>query len=127
MNRDIKFRAWNKKKNCFANFMINLYGVFFWDDHLGVWYGEKTSEFSNYEIMQYTGLDDSVGREIYEGDILFDRVENDYCYVTITDGNATMNYSTWTCDLSEKCDCCEIVGNIYENPELLEKDCDHDY
>lgn len=69
--REIKFRAWHKEeKNMYTwPFIIHHF-----DDEIRVTEldrsGYKTIPMNQIELMQYTGLKDSQGREIYEGDIL---------------------------------------------------------
>ncbi len=71
---------------------------------------------SEVEIMQYTGLHDKKGNEIYEGDIVRFLSENwqviyfeQYSGFTLQNGNDLANITTQE----------EVVGNIYQNPELL--------
>jgi uncharacterized phage protein (TIGR01671 family) len=77
-------------------------------------------------LMQYTGLRDKNGREIYEGDIL--RVDwNDARYlvhnigpVIWDDDNACWQLGEGGSPKSDSRQCMEVIGNIYENPELLQ-------
>lgn len=85
------------------------------------------------ELMQFTGLTDKNGREIYEGDILD---KTDWCNGTLkkkagsikfdhlvdSDGYNAEIYLCWTAGNSSLADVHNeaiIIGNIYENPELL--------
>lgn len=85
------------------------------------------------DIMQYTGLKDKNGKEIYEGDILNKKYHNlvvsdgigvvEMGYGDDSDGYNHGGWYGWKCgesslsDVNEKV---EVIGNIYENPELLQ-------
>lgn len=112
--REIKFRAWVLKSK--AMFDVT--------DDISYYVGDK-----GVSLMQYTGLKDKSGVEIYEGDIIAFNVgmEGD-CVEQVfwsKDGAKFMhtfsdrpNKAFWqnTNFLDELC---EVIGNIHENPELL--------
>ena len=85
-------------------------------------------------LMQFTGLLDKNGKEIYEGDILKSELgkisevqwvnEN----IGVNGGEYGIGYVGWIADFyGDKSDCglnewnIEVIGNIYENPELLKE------
>ena len=83
-----------------------------------------------YEIIQYTGLHDKNGKEIYEGDIMNwpgkrnkGISEKAYRHVVVFKNGCFGYYLglDFQNDLSELAKKYEIIGNIYENPELLAK------
>jgi uncharacterized phage protein (TIGR01671 family) len=141
MNREIKFRIWDRQQRKFhtdADWGISLRGNHIigfsshdsWNDDRG--YKINLSNQDNLIVQQYTGLKDSKGVEIYEGDI---------CNAGIVIGdvgysiggfylasNPLMEYFKGYPDnmnvLSPDWDCSwidvEIIGNIMQNPEILE-------
>ncbi|MDK4490072.1 YopX family protein [Fusobacterium necrophorum] len=82
------------------------------------------------DIMQYTGLKDKNGKEIYEGDIVkvphFLHDERIKINGVVKYVNNRAEFVIDLEDIEETFYCCnqseriEVVGNIYENPELLE-------
>lgn len=121
--REIKFRAWNKKNAIMVPVLELTLGA----DWI---VNEKFSCFDGETIlMQYTGLKDKNGKEIWEGDIVrcTDKYEKEYYYkVSWVNHMAGFFYTDDTCKEDEWMEHVglyeyeEVIGNIYENSELLE-------
>lgn len=145
INREIKFRAWHigEEKMCEVNLLRPNNGAFL----LGVMPSEdqqvgdrflviapddgRYCDLAEFQLMQFTGLLDKNGKEIYEGDLLRMRIYmandgwNRHEVEIFSQGYAfwfkTLKYPGYTDCLwfhynqSER----EIIGNIYENPELI--------
>lgn len=119
MNREIKFRAWNEEEKKIMN-PIDLSQAREHFDWLGI---------KDMPLMQYTGLKDKNGVEIYEGDITNFGVVGYYTDLNWDGGGSLhpgfffdggeMNYNDGFYNFTGTDECIEIIGNIYENPELL--------
>ncbi|MGM0122713.1 hypothetical protein IGI37_000078 [Enterococcus sp. AZ194] len=112
--REIKFRALDKtdKKMIFWNRLLNghnLRNVF------------MRPEMCGLILMQYTGLKDKNGVEIYEGDIAWDSYGEVYGQIVFNEGKFTYDWENISDDLFEVCEDIEVRGNIYSNPELLKE------
>jgi uncharacterized phage protein (TIGR01671 family) len=124
--KEIKFRAWHEK----LNRMIYNLSV---KDSISEWVDENGKGWCFEEdIMQYTGLKDRNGKEIYEGDIIEYRNKVliiGFCKASASFGlyekdiDDIKNYYWFDNDISESE--IEIIGNIYENQELLEQMNEH--
>ena len=110
MNREIKFRAWDKENKRFEYWGYDVLGK-----------GIFTSPSSPlFESTQYTGLKDSKGlTEIYEGDIVVEGSEEVSSAVEWIDGQFII-YDSFFLTTDEAKDL-KVIGNIYENKELLEE------
>ena len=142
MNREIKFRVWNKDTHNWHNIltlagknpMNPANGIDAWLKP-GVNLGNYANN-ENYVITQSTGLKDKDKREIYEGDIIkvpenpifeMSNLPTYSCGVVtwIREGFEICQKMVGATRLSQyvMCDCCpvkiEVIGNIFENPELL--------
>lgn len=135
--RENKFRAWSKEFNSFLE--ITLFEVIK-GEITGIWHDGDYIGYDKEDItlMQYTGLKDKNGVEVYEGDIC---KSGEYIHV-IKIGEFAPTWLDMICDkigmikrltiygvyAETKGECCiiesgdafEVVGNIYENSELLE-------
>ena len=115
--REIKFRAWYEK----FNEMYIVKGIDFQREMV---YFDKYNYRSIYdiELMQYTGLKDKNNKEIYEGDIFHIGSKKILYVVEWIDcglkGRQIKNKSWIGLDYWK--DDIEVIGNIYENPELME-------
>ncbi|MEM3335435.1 MAG: YopX family protein [Thermoplasmata archaeon] len=134
--KDLKFRVWDKKKKKMLSWGDSL--VIF--EHVITEKEYKSVKFrymidfirsrfwnelqQKFEIMLFTGVRDKVGREIYEGDIIL--IYNDYdwiSYIAFEKGafipkperighGPLFLLNHYHADI-------EVIGNIFENPELL--------
>jgi len=134
--REIKFRAWDKNdKRIFIDpQMIDFYNKKIGYMQYQTEYMPDTSysipvgfeEFEYSELMEWTGLYDKNGEDIYEGDIIFESFGEKYYKVIFENGSfkAEFNgdFDEYSFDLIDVvAQGCEIVGNIYENPELIKE------
>lgn len=132
--REIKFRCWDKELEKYLDqeIFITSKGIIF--DEIGGYTKDSII------IEQYTGLKDKNGKEIYEGDILTSTIypyKNDYgnmLYVGIVEYEPPSFYRTYHLvdktrrgisngigEPLEYTESLEVIGNIHENPELLEE------
>jgi uncharacterized phage protein (TIGR01671 family) len=125
--REIKFRAWDKARGVMLSTDTDNFG-----DGCTEWYGneeylmlsgiEDMAKMEQYGLMQYTGLKDKNGKEIYEGDIVSSEQWNPKTYqVVFEDGEfGFKNSGDFYLNALHYLEKFEVIGNIYENPELLE-------
>lgn len=109
--RPIKFRAWDKIRSSMQTSKRNLITF---DGHV-MPQGRADWADGRYILMQFTGLLDKNGKEIYEGDVvlLWDEPDRSQVIDNLQQAHTLMS----ECILS---DSCRVIGNIYDNPKLLE-------
>lgn len=148
MNRVIKFRAWDSRHKEMT-YITSLY----WFEEEGIHdMSEGKAISGNYTFMQFTGLYDDNGKEVYEGDVLlYSNMEGHHtefrkrfvvqfgqqdlghsAYQQTIGWNATPVRSFGKPSMMDSgglsngihclfdCHSTEVIGNIHENPELLE-------
>ncbi len=124
--REIKFRAWdNDIKKMYPVSTLDSDGKLTFTHHAlpeDTQAGTDCRHLINYELMQFTGLHDSKGKEIWEGDLIKNASRNEVKLheVRWMDGKFLGVYGRLAYDLYCEVREIEVIGNIYENPELLE-------
>ena len=140
--RELKFRAWDKERKVWldpADFLVTSEGtVLLHDIEYGAKYGNlagkwREDEDDRIELVRFTGLHDKNGKEIYEGDVFPSKKGNwivkfgDWLY---WDGKKLVQMYGWYAEcvtvegkshaqLPLYASQVEVIGNIYESPELL--------
>ncbi len=134
--RDIKFRAWNKSKGVMA-IVAHISNLLTVGEYIDVRMNEPDAVTNieeewnegEYILMQFTGLLDKKGKEIYEGDIVSYTWEEDMgqwnknhamkATVEWAESKAGFapfyRFDDYECRISTV----EVIGNIHSNPELL--------
>lgn len=119
-----RYRAWDKK----FKEMVQVDALVFEEQIVKATYknGNVVKEdLKNYVLMQSTGLTDKNGKEIFEGDVV-KMAKNVYSEPTYYEvvrhrgGAYRLDSKQYGCELWLRHTDCEIAGNIYKNPELLE-------
>ena len=125
--REIKFRAWDKEKKIIGNVLgidILHKEMFFSNENVNCY---EHADFKDIELMQYTGLKDKNNKEIYEGDIVKLRANHGIGVVKYYDewGAFVVEYikprPLTVLGMNYYKEDIEILGNIYENSELIKE------
>lgn len=121
-HRPFKFRVWDTHQKQFIDFGV---GSLRSDYTLNDIFEDNFNDGDRYTIQQFTGLTDKYGKDIYEGDILkfslafaFSGEYSDLVEVKWNNKSGRWIVPMVTIDYFNS-SYVEIVGNIYENPELL--------
>ena len=126
--KEFKMKAWLKKEKKMVaiigidlNYQYIRYtddGNLFKDDY-------KIADFKDIELLQFTGTKDKAGQELYGADVILfnDGIDDIYGLISYDDDEGTyrVSYENITEHLSEREGDFEIVGNIFENPQLHEQ------
>lgn len=126
--KELKIKAWLKKEKK----MVAIIGIDFNYEYIRYTEDDnlfnsdyKTAEFKDIELLQFSGVKDKAGQELYEADVIKfnDGIDDIYGLISYDDedGAYRVSYENITEHLLEREGDFEIVGNIFENPDLHEQ------
>lgn len=126
----IKFRAWDKENEIYLYNVQDAYdmlsGFVKYDDGENASYDEccfgDFLDNKRYDVEQFTGLTDVNGKGIYEGDVLENRKYRSIVKFASGKFLADLIETIQTFDLIGETHGSKVIGNVHENPELLEAD-----
>lgn len=111
------FRAWDKTENV----MSDILRISF--DHKYVELKkDELRMFNEVVLMQSTGLTDKYEDEVYIGDVIWDDMHDEYGVVKLSEAKPIIDWGYIEEDLFENIELSEVVGNIYENKDLLQEE-----
>ena len=122
--RDIKFRVWDNERNAMLN--SKSVDIDFFEGKIEITsdtirYDEVyTDEIKDFELMQYVGCKDKNNKEIYEGDIV--KTKEHIGQIIYSKGMFFIDVKgDFYLPIYNVSEFMEVIGNIYENSELLER------
>ena len=120
--KDIKFRVWDNERN--AMFNSKSVDIDFFEGKIEITsdtirYDEVyTDEIKDFELMQYVGCKDKNNKEIYEGDIV--KTKKHIGQIIYSKGMFFIDVKgDFYLPIYNVSEFMEVIGNIYENPELI--------
>ena len=125
MQRQLKFRVWDTKNKQFLSQSSEYYHI---GDVTGIPYtlNEILNKLDRFVVQQFTGLKDSKGVEIYEGDIIRGKFHDTGYHGHLETLNSEVvwieRYASFNIGIEEwrySGEPVTIIGNIFENSELL--------
>ena len=121
--RDIKFRVWDNERNAMLN--SKSVDIDFFEGKIEITsdtirYDEVyTDEIKDFELMQYVGCKDKNNKEIYEGDIV--KTKEHIGQIIYSKGMFFIDVKgDFYLPIYNVSEFMEVIGNIYENPDLLD-------
>lgn len=124
--REIKFRVWHEELRIFFYYLPQADGSSCWITNNNGELVTCSYDLSKYELLQFIGLKDVKGNEIYEEDIC--EIEDEYFKIYFNERSAGFQLSRLGMHeggnefISNVIAELEVVGNTYENPEIANDD-----